>query len=185
MRLLSWLRTRKPVGKRRKSVARLRVEHLEDRRCPAGYAITDLGALGGTTSWANAINNAGQVVGNAQTAGGLYHPFLYSGGVMTDLAPSFNDNCGATAINDSGQVVVSAGSLPTFNNAFLWTSSTGLTDLGHLPNSSVTIARALDNATAVHGVQVVGESWLASGGMHAFLWQDSSLSDLNDPNLYP
>ena len=45
MRLLSWLRTRKPVGKRRKSVARLRVEHLEDRRCPAGYAITDLGAL--------------------------------------------------------------------------------------------------------------------------------------------
>ena len=56
MRLLSWLRTRKPVGKRRKSVARLRVEHLEDRRCPAGYAITDLGALGGTTSWANAIN---------------------------------------------------------------------------------------------------------------------------------
>ena len=36
----------------------------------------DLGTLGGTTSYAAAINNSGQVVGHAVTAAGDQHAFL-------------------------------------------------------------------------------------------------------------
>ncbi len=49
-------------------------------------AVTDLGTFGGDNSFALGINNAGQVVGYAQTAGdAAYDIFLYSGGIMTDL----------------------------------------------------------------------------------------------------
>ena len=42
------------------------------------YSITDLGTLGGAQSIPVAINSAGQIVGNSQTASGATHAFLYS-----------------------------------------------------------------------------------------------------------
>ncbi|MGA2032058.1 MAG: hypothetical protein ABSG68_07380 [Thermoguttaceae bacterium] len=50
------------------------------------YTVTDLGTFGGTISYAEGINDSGQVVGEAQTSDyGPYHAFLYSGGSMQDL----------------------------------------------------------------------------------------------------
>jgi probable HAF family extracellular repeat protein len=50
-----------------------------------GYAIQDLGTLGGRDSWATALNGAGQVVGYAHTARGLQHAFLWRHGQLLDL----------------------------------------------------------------------------------------------------
>jgi probable HAF family extracellular repeat protein len=62
----------------------------------------DLGTLGGTNGYnggnynhATAINNRGQIVGQASATGGSYHAFIYSKGRMTDL----NDLVDLTAIN--------------------------------------------------------------------------------------
>ena len=49
------------------------------------YTLTDLGTLGGTYSQAWGINNAGQVVGQANIPNEAEHAFLYSGSTMTDL----------------------------------------------------------------------------------------------------
>jgi probable HAF family extracellular repeat protein len=50
------------------------------------YTITDLGALGGTHSYASGINNNGQVVGSVYKAvNDTSRAFLYSNGAMTDL----------------------------------------------------------------------------------------------------
>src|SRR5258708_20588340 len=54
-----------------------------------GFTIKDLGTLpGGTRSFANGINNRGQVVGEATTVTGGNRPlFLFDRGMMDLLAP--------------------------------------------------------------------------------------------------
>jgi probable HAF family extracellular repeat protein len=100
--------------------------------------ITDLGSLGGSGySMANAINDAGQIVGVSLTSNGD-HAFLYSGGVMTDLGtfgvasgdpPPLVGNSSATGINNAGQVVgnteITEPRLNVYGPAFLYSGGTG------------------------------------------------------------
>ena len=51
----------------------------------SGLTAIDLGTLGGIISAALAVNEASQVVGDAFTATGATHAFLWENGVMTDL----------------------------------------------------------------------------------------------------
>lgn len=74
--------------------------------------IHDLGVLGSVdSSWANGINDAGQVVGGSYAAGHpKMHAFLYDGGKMTDLnsllpAKSGWELFNAFDINNQGQIV--------------------------------------------------------------------------------
>src|SRR5829696_4254434 len=84
-------------------------ESLESRRLLAAYAITDLGTLGGSESYAHAINDSGQITGSSLIASGAQHAFLYSNGVMTDLE---GDSLGSgEAINAAGQVAGFNGSI--------------------------------------------------------------------------
>ncbi|MFL5328192.1 MAG: hypothetical protein ACJ8C4_04700 [Gemmataceae bacterium] len=46
--------------------------------------ITDLGTLGGADSYANGINNSGQIVGYSSTLGSVTHGFIWQNGSMTD-----------------------------------------------------------------------------------------------------
>ena len=90
-----------------------------------GGKMTDLGTLGGQGSWAVAINDSGQVVGDAQTGGGGADAFLYQHGVMIDLNRLLPKGSGwslgiATAINDAGQIVGS-GEHNGESHAFLLT----------------------------------------------------------------
>jgi probable HAF family extracellular repeat protein len=51
-----------------------------------GEALEDLGALGGSASWAYGINDSGQIVGGFSNVGDSYlAPFLYDRGTMYDL----------------------------------------------------------------------------------------------------
>ena len=72
------------------------------------YTITNLGTLGGTSSYANFVNDNGQVVGTANITGDTHgDAFLYAKGVMTDLAPGESTfGSTAVAINDQGHIVL-------------------------------------------------------------------------------
>src|SRR5258708_3519690 len=75
----------RPLGTPRpQSLARLRLEALEDRTVPS-YSVIDLGTLGGSFSQASDINASARVVGWAGLANGDEHAFLWQSGVMTDL----------------------------------------------------------------------------------------------------
>ncbi len=74
------------------------------------YSVTDLGTLGGTSSYATGINTSNEVVGEAYTSSDKMHAFEYSDDSMEDLNSLLPSGSGwtlteATGINDLGQIV--------------------------------------------------------------------------------
>jgi probable HAF family extracellular repeat protein len=82
--------------------------NAQAQRC----SVTDLGTLGGATSKGYGINASGQVTGEAVTAGGVFHAFLYANRVMRDLNSMIDPAIAAyvilfsgKGINDDGWIV--------------------------------------------------------------------------------
>jgi probable HAF family extracellular repeat protein len=72
----------------------------------AGGALRDLGTLGGPRSMARAVNDAGQVAGQAQDRDLRMHAFRYAGGVLRDLGSAWPGGTStALDINAAGQVI--------------------------------------------------------------------------------
>lgn len=92
----------------------------------------DLGVLGDPdtdSSYANGINDAGQIVGTSYIGGCCtQHAFLYQNGTMTDLTPGLSGDSYAQGINEAGQIVGSA----TETGVFLYEHGM-LTKLDALP----------------------------------------------------
>ena len=115
------------------------------------YVLTDLGTLGGTESWANAINNSGQIVGTSVTSDGAEHAFLYSGGSMSDLGTlSGGTMSGATAINDYGQIVGGSSVSGSAEHAFLF-SGGSMQDIGSLSGYQWTSAAGINDSGQIVG----------------------------------
>lgn len=135
--------------------------------------MTDLGTLGGTNTYAVAINNVGQVVGTSSLASdSTSHAFLYSNGVMQDLG----SNLYPVGINDAGQIIGTLD-LPTLaRHAFLYTNGVTI-DLGTLGGQNST-------PTGINNTgQVCGEADLPPGKNllhHAFLYRNGVMADLGD-----
>jgi probable HAF family extracellular repeat protein len=125
------------------------------------------------------INNAGQVVGAADTSGGSTHGFLLSGGTMTDLGVLPGGRISvAYEVNDNSEVVgfsqLALISVPP-NHAFYWSQATGMFDMGTLDSTTHSIAYDINNSG-----QAVGWSEVAAGTNHAFIWtQATGMTDLN------
>ena len=64
------------------------------------YSVTDLPTLGGPTSAANAINDVGQIVGQAETAAGTTHVVLRHRGTPTNVGTPV----GTPAIGAAGRI---------------------------------------------------------------------------------
>ena len=144
-----------------------------------GTTPTDLGALGGV-SGVTGINNAGQVVG---TVGNVYYHYGYYGQgpsadaratIWNGTTPTELGMVGgsvssvANGINNSGQVVgysyYSGGGV----NATIWNGTTPT----YLEGVD-TYATGINDSGAVVGYARFDWRW------HAFLWNDSTPTDLN------
>jgi probable HAF family extracellular repeat protein len=125
------------------------------------YSITDLGTLGtGNLSVANAINNAGTVVGYTDVTLGLPHGFRWSAGKMTDLGvePGGDDSL-ANAVNDAGQVAGTADRQSGgFGYPVRWSATGTLSDLGGTVTNELGVGNAIDPAGRVAGGQRLANS---------------------------
>jgi probable HAF family extracellular repeat protein len=143
------------------------------------HGMQDLGGLGGvyyvgsdragSVGSANAINDAGQVVGSGYTRDTMpeQHAFLWEAGRgMQDLGTLGGNESKASGINGKGQVVgFSRSGRGTNPHAFLWDRHGGMQDLGTLGGESQ------DNSEA-HGINDIGQ--VVGGGYvsgHAWLWE--------------
>lgn len=125
---------------------------------PSTGEFTSLGTLGGPTSVAVDVNNAGECVGRSDMTSGPYHAFLYTDGAMLDLGVPTGtgyatDYTKANGINESslviGEALVGYGgdywAIPFVYNAadpnavmlrldgaYMSGSAWALNDLGHI-----------------------------------------------------
>lgn len=137
--------------------------------------VLDLGVLG-QGSYANGINDHGDVVGSWQAADGTWHGFIVPrGGVIQDFGEASGIPWVGSAdeINNGGTVCGSA-SLPTGYHGFLWRAG-AVTDLGDLGGGWSLCNDVSDNGMAVGQA---GDAW---GGSPAFLWRSAAegMIDLN------
>lgn len=132
-----------------------------------------MGGDNGTAIW---INDAGDVVGEADVPGSqTSHAFLWRSGVMTDLG-TLGDASHATAINSKRQVVgyflVSGRTEPPFRHAFIWEEGGSMVDLNTLipANSGLELVAAdnINDRGEILGVGVPGPCFSDFCG-HLFL----------------
>jgi probable HAF family extracellular repeat protein len=145
-------------------------------RWTAAGGFQDIGTLRqGSYTYAHAINNAGQIVGNDQQGG--QRPYLWSPSsgmtALTVLPGSINGI--AFDINDAGTVVgESHAEFDGINHAILWTPSNAVVDLGSL-GGRVSSAYGINSSG-----EVVGWSMVENGEHHAFIWTASGgMVDIN------
>ena len=114
-----------------------------------GWAIRDLGTLGGNTSAATAINNRGQLVGWSTTRSGARHAFLWEDGRMRDLGTLGGRQSGALALNERGQIVGWSMRRDGRKQATLWQQGTirGLRE----PGSAGSVATGINEQGDVSG----------------------------------
>lgn len=158
----------------------------------SGGALVDLGTLSSTqpeihSSFANAINSNGEIVGSSDAVQGGPYAVLYSGGAINDLGtlPSGSTvepdplQSMAYAINNQGQAVgyseypMTADSI--VQHAVRYDNGS-VVDLGTLPGDYGSVATGINNQG-----EVAGSSYGSSGGKgtaHAFVYNGKNLVDL-------
>jgi len=134
---------------------------------PPTYTVVELPTH--SEAHANAINNFGQVVGEARFPGVHgRHACLWEGGTAIDLTPSLVNIWSTTEdINNHGQILITGSGL-----AFVSHNGT-LSELPRLYQYGAATANAINDAG-----QIVGTSTLFGGAIHAVLWHDGVISDL-------
>ncbi|SCX57859.1 PEP-CTERM sorting domain-containing protein [Nitrosospira sp. Nsp1] len=135
----------------------------------SGYTFTHLSNLGGTFSYASAINNGGQVAGySAITNNVARHAVLWSGNAVIDLHMSGNGgSSSAFAINDAGQIAGASN-----HHATLWNGTTAI-DLGTL-GGTTSVAYGINNAGQVAGYS----DTTGNVAQHATVWNGTTAIDL-------
>jgi probable HAF family extracellular repeat protein len=141
--------------------------------------LSELPGNEGGGSFANGINNAGQIVGGSifiyyppSILNGTRHATLWSGAKVTDLGTLGGTESDAAAISDSGQIVGWADTPSGAQHAASWIG-TKVTDLGTLGGTN-----SHANAVNTSG-EIVGAADTASGAQHAALFTGGKVIDLN------
>lgn len=144
-----------------------------------GTTLTYLDRLRGADNYANAINNAGQVVGYTDDRIATQHAALWNGTTATDLGALVGSLSRANAINNAGQIVgnyyINAGTYLARQRAVMWTWN-GSTAVAVDLNTYLTDAEIQDGWELQTALGINDHGWIVGnainnklGGNHAYL----------------
>jgi probable HAF family extracellular repeat protein len=155
--------------------------------CTNKYVLLDLGTLGGTESFAYAINDSGAIAGSSRLKGDSgTHAFLYSKGKMTDLYPLNSEGLktvGPTGINNLGQIASGVIVNNVYSPALFDAKTHKITPLGSL--GGVTSYGFNGVATSINNSgQAVGYSYIDDINRHAFLYSKGAMTDIGSLGGY-
>ena len=130
--------------------------------------ITYIGTFGGSFSDANAVSDAGHVVGRARNAANQDHAFLWTRAAgLQDLGTLGGTSSQAYAVNSSGVVVGDLTTAGGILHAFRYVNAvTGMQDLG-TPGGPRATAYAINDAGVIGGGGLT-----AAGDYRAFRYTD-------------
>ena len=138
------------------------------------YEAINLGTLGGPSSYPNAINDSGQVVGWSSTASEVRHAFLWENGAMRDLGSLHEgdpeDFSTADAINNSGLVAGVGYESGSGDRLVVWENGVIL-DLG-IQGGLTAEVEAMNARGEVIGLSTTTQ-WPRS--VHAILWRPKGM----------
>ncbi len=140
---------------------------------PQMYALTDLGTLGGTESFAYVINDNEQIIGVSRMPGDAEnHIFLYEKGSLTDISQVYGIVAGSweampNDINNSGQIVGNDS-----NGQSMFLSTGAKTDLGTVGGMFSTV-NGINNLS-----QMVGYYSSPDSHNHAFLYENGQMTPI-------
>jgi probable HAF family extracellular repeat protein len=142
---------------------------------PVSGSYTDLGLLANSTSTeALALNNLGDVVGDATDANGNDQGFIWHNGTIEPLVAPGAVSTYPYAINDAGQVVGTAYYANSVSRGFVWNN--GVFTMIDVPNSNGTTVEDI-NASGV----VLGSYYDADWNSQAFIWQNGIITPISIP----
>jgi len=136
-----------------------------------------MGTLGGVYSEALGINDAGQIVGDSDTATGDDHAFLYSNGIIRDLGTLGGTWSYAAAINAVGQVVGGAQTATGESHPFLYGGGI-MGDLGTLGTPPCCVPPYAYAVAINASGDIVGQSTTGTYNTHAFFYRSGLMVDL-------
>jgi probable HAF family extracellular repeat protein len=150
-------------------VAPVAMDALSPRSASASTVVsgpTMLGTLGGTTSYAEYVNNAGEVAGLSTTTDDAEtHAFVWTqAGGMLDLGTLGGTVSQPAAINASGEIAGVSTTASGAKDAFVWTQADGTVDIGSLGGEDTEVVAI--NASG----DVAGYGQLPNNAYHAFFW---------------
>lgn len=151
------------------------------------YTVVNVGSLSSKNSYANGLNNHGDVVGYYYTETWAKRAFLFKNGALSDIGTLGGTEAYASAINDNGQVVGQSKTAGGRWHAFIWDAVNGMQDLGTLGGVS-SEAYAINDIGQVTGFSETGtgnQAFIYSGGVMTAVpgteaFAQSGAFDIND-----
>jgi uncharacterized membrane protein len=139
-----------------------------------GGRFTQIDVPRASSTFANSINNAGQIVGNFTDSANGGHGFLDTGGSFTQIDVPGATSTSAQGINGAGQIVGYFFDGPNASHSFLDTGGS-FTQID-VPGAPLTRAYGINDAG-----QIVGDFGEFRGALHGFLDTGGSFIQIDVP----